>query len=172
MGVPSFLDRLISHNLWGKYFYKTIISYYYKYFNCNFRISFFPIFCLYCVFAAICRKLNCVFPIEWKQTARGEKTLLIEGACRIGKSAIVEEFAKHEYKSYILIDFNDASNIVFDAFDKYFGDLDTFFMLLSTEYGKQLYPGKSLIIFDGVQKFPKARQSRQGLYHSPEKSFC
>ena len=97
--------------------------------------------------------------IEWKKTARGEKALLIEGARRIGKSTIAEEFGKHEYKSYILIDFNDASNVVFDAFDKYLGDLDTFFMILSTEYGKQLYPGESLIIFDEVQKFPKARQS-------------
>lgn len=97
--------------------------------------------------------------LEWKQNARGEKALLIEGARRIGKSTIVEEFAKSEYKSYILIDFNDASDIVFDAFDKYLGDLDTFFMILSTEYGKQLYPGESLIIFDEVQRFPKARQS-------------
>lgn len=97
--------------------------------------------------------------LEWKRTARGEKAILIEGARRIGKSTIAEEFGKHEYKSYILIDFNDASNVVFDAFDKYLGDLDTFFMILSTEYGKQLYPGESLIIFDEVQKFPKARQS-------------
>jgi predicted AAA+ superfamily ATPase len=97
--------------------------------------------------------------LEWKNTSRGEKALLIEGARRIGKSTIAEEFAKHEYKSYILIDFNDASKVVYDAFDKYLGDLDTFFMILSTEYGKQLYPGESLIIFDEVQRFPKARQS-------------
>ena len=97
--------------------------------------------------------------LEWKKTTRGEKAILIEGARRIGKSTIAEEFGKHEYKSYILIDFNDASNVVFDAFDKYLGDLDTFFMILSTEYGKQLYPGESLIIFDEVQRFPKARQS-------------
>ena len=80
--------------------------------------------------------------LEWKKTARGEKALLIEGARRIGKSTIVEEFAKNEYRSYIIIDFNDASNVVFDAFDKYLGDLDTFFMILSTEYGEQLYPGE------------------------------
>ena len=97
--------------------------------------------------------------LDWKKTARGEKALLVEGARRIGKSTIVEEFAKNEYKSYILIDFNDASNVVFDAFDKYLGDLDTFFMIISTEYGKQLYPGESLVIFDEVQRFPKARQS-------------
>ena len=97
--------------------------------------------------------------LDWKKNARGEKALLIEGARRIGKSTIVEEFGRNEYKSYILIDFNDAGNIVFDAFEKYLSDLDTFFMILSTEYGKQLYPGESLIIFDEVQRFPKARQS-------------
>ena len=69
--------------------------------------------------------------LEWKKTSRGEKALLIEGARRIGKSTIVEEFAKNEYRSYILIDFNDASEIVFDAFNKYLIDLDTFFMILS-----------------------------------------
>lgn len=97
--------------------------------------------------------------LEWKQSARGEKALMIEGARRIGKSTIAEEFGKKEYKSYILIDFNDASDVVFDAFNKYLNDLDTFFMIISTEYGKQLFPGESLIIFDEVQKFPKARQS-------------
>lgn len=97
--------------------------------------------------------------LDWKNVAKGSKALLIEGARRIGKSTIVEEFAKNEYKSYILIDFNDATDIVFDAFNKYLNDLDTFFMILSTEYGKQLYPRESLIIFDEVQQFPKARQS-------------
>lgn len=97
--------------------------------------------------------------LDWKKNASGEKALMIEGARRIGKSTIVEEFAKAEYKSYLLIDFNDASDVVADAFDKYLNDLDTFFMILSTEYGKQLYPGESLIIFDEVQAFPKARQS-------------
>lgn len=96
--------------------------------------------------------------LEWKQKVKGEKALLIEGARRIGKSTIAEEFGKNEYKSYILIDFNDASKVVFDAFDKYMNDLDTFFMLISTEYGKQLYPRESLIIFDEVQRFPRARQ--------------
>ena len=97
--------------------------------------------------------------LDWKKNASGEKALMVEGARRIGKSTIVEEFAKAEYKSYLLIDFNDASDVVEDAFNKYLNDLDTFFMILSTEYGKQLYPGESLIIFDEVQQFPKARQS-------------
>ena len=72
--------------------------------------------------------------LMWKQEASGEKALLIEGARRIGKSTIVEEFGKKEYKSYILIDFNDVSNVVKDAFEKYLNDLDTFFLILSTEY--------------------------------------
>lgn len=97
--------------------------------------------------------------IDWKKDGAGEKALLIEGARRIGKSTIVEEFAKREYKSYLLIDFNDASDVVKDAFNKYLSDLDTFFMLLTTEYNVTLHPKESLVIFDEIQKFPKARQS-------------
>lgn len=97
--------------------------------------------------------------LEWKAAASREKALMIEGARRIGKSTIVEEFGQKEYKSYLLIDFNDTSNVVMDAFNKYLNDLDTFFMILSTEYGKKLYPHETLIIFDEVQSFPKARQS-------------
>ncbi len=97
--------------------------------------------------------------LEWKASAAGEKALLIEGARRIGKSTIVEEFGKNEYKSFLLIDFNDASDLVLSAFEQYLNDLDTFFMIMQTEYNVKLYPGDSLVIFDEVQKFPKARQS-------------
>lgn len=97
--------------------------------------------------------------LNWKADTKGSKALFIEGARRIGKSTIVEEFAKKEYKSYILIDFNDASDVVKDAFLNYLQDLDTFFMILSTEYRTTLYPGKSVLIFDEIQQFPKARQS-------------
>lgn len=97
--------------------------------------------------------------INWKTGTKGAKALFIEGARRIGKSTIVEEFAKKEYKSYILIDFNDASDAVKDAFLNYLQDLDTFFMILSTEYRTVLYPRESVLIFDEIQKFPKARQS-------------
>ena len=107
---------------------------------------------------------------DWKDSTSGEKALLIEGARRIGKSTIVEEFGKNEYRSYLMIDFNDASDMVFSAFDQYLNDLDTFFMILQTEYNVVLYPGESLVIFDEVQKFPKARQSikklvKDGRYH-------
>lgn len=97
--------------------------------------------------------------LEWKNSARGKRALLVEGARRIGKSTIVEEFAKHEYRSYILIDFNDVSTAVLNAFNDHLGDLDTFFMILSTEYGVELFRRESIIIFDEVQRFPKARQS-------------
>lgn len=97
--------------------------------------------------------------VNWKADTKGTKALFIEGARRIGKSTIVEEFAEREYRSYILIDFNDASEAVKDAFLNYLQDLDTFFMILSTEYKTLLYPGESVIIFDEIQQFPKARQS-------------
>jgi predicted AAA+ superfamily ATPase len=97
--------------------------------------------------------------LDWKAHSSKEKALLIEGARRIGKSTIVEEFGKNEYKSYLLIDFNDASDVVTNAFERYLGDLDTFFMILQTEYNVTLYPGESLVVFDEVQMFPKARQS-------------
>lgn len=78
--------------------------------------------------------------LNWKENSADEKALMIEGARRIGKSTIVEEFGKNEYKSYLLIDFNDVSRVVKEAFEKYLNDLDTFFMILSTEYNKTLYP--------------------------------
>ena len=97
--------------------------------------------------------------LKWKNESNGEKALLIEGARRIGKSTAVEQFAKENYRSYILIDFNKASQAVFDAFNNYLNELDTFFMVISAVYGKTLYPRESLIIFDEVQAFPKARES-------------
>lgn len=97
--------------------------------------------------------------LTWKKEGNGKKALLIGGARRIGKSTIVEEFAKNEYKSYILIDFARASEAVKDYFRQYLNDLDTFYMLLSTEFGVQLHPRESVIIFDEVQMFPKAREA-------------
>lgn len=97
--------------------------------------------------------------LAWKKEGNGKKALLIGGARRIGKSTIVEEFAKNEYKSYILIDFARASEAVKDYFRQYLNDLDTFYMLLSTEFGVQLHPRESVIIFDEVQMFPKAREA-------------
>lgn len=96
--------------------------------------------------------------IDWKTSANGTKALLIEGARRIGKSTVAEELGKNEYKSYIIIDFNKASKKVLDSFDD-LRNLDIFFQTLSLEYNKRLYPRESLIIFDEIQKFPKAREA-------------
>ena len=97
--------------------------------------------------------------LAWKNEANGTKALLIEGARRIGKSTIVEEFGKKEYKSYILIDFARASDEIRDYFNLYLNDLDTFYMMLSVQYGVKLYPRESLIIFDEIQLYPKAREA-------------
>lgn len=97
--------------------------------------------------------------LDWKNESAGQKALLVEGARRIGKSTVVEEFAKQEYKSYILIDFAKASDDVKSYFYLHLNDLDTFYMLLSVHYGKELYPRESIIIFDEVQLFPKAREA-------------
>lgn len=95
--------------------------------------------------------------LNWKEKSSGKTALLIEGARRVGKSYIAEVFAKENYKSYILIDFNQAGKDVHALFDNYLRDLDVFFMYLSAIYGVTLYPGESLIIFDEVQLFPRAR---------------
>lgn len=96
--------------------------------------------------------------LRWKQETNGKKALLIEGARRIGKSTVVEAFARAEYKSYILIDFNKASTRIRRAFDD-LTNLDIFFQTLSLEYNTRLYPRGSLIIFDEIQKFPRAREA-------------
>ena len=95
---------------------------------------------------------------QWKHDNAGRSALLIEGARRIGKSTIVEEFAKKEYKSYILIDFNKASERVKSLFNDLM-DLDYIFLFLQSAYHTTLYQRESLIIFDEVQKCPMARQA-------------
>ena len=96
--------------------------------------------------------------LAWKQTTKGTKALLIEGARRIGKSTIAKEFGKKEYKSYILIDFNKASKKIIEMFDD-INQLDIFFQTIMLEYNTRLYERESLIIFDEIQKFPKARET-------------
>ncbi len=93
----------------------------------------------------------------WKQDYAGKTALLIDGARRVGKSFIAEQFAKAEYKSYILIDFNQTNDEIKDLFHNYLNDLDTLFMYLSAYYNVKLYEHESLIIFDEVQLFPRAR---------------
>ena len=96
--------------------------------------------------------------LEWKQTENGRTAILVEGARRVGKSTIVEQFAKNEYKSYILIDFNKASKRIKALFDDLM-DIDRIFLTLQNTYRVQLFERKSVIIFDEVQKCPLARQA-------------
>ena len=95
--------------------------------------------------------------LEWKQSSGGKTAILIDGARRVGKSYIAEEFARNEYKSYLLIDFNRAGKAVRDLFDQYLDDLDMFFMYLSGYYNVKLYERETLIILDEIQLFPRAR---------------
>lgn len=96
--------------------------------------------------------------LQWKQQSNGQSALMIQGARRIGKSTIVEEFAKKEYSSHIIIDFNVASATIKSLFDDLM-DLDFIFLQLQTIYNVVLKERKSVIIFDEVQKCPYARQA-------------
>lgn len=96
--------------------------------------------------------------LNWKQTRDGSTALLVKGARRVGKSTIAEEFAKNEYKSYILVDFADAPTALWEAIDN-ISDRNHFFMQLQFIYGVRLYERKSVIIFDEVQKCPKVREA-------------
>ncbi|MCQ2204458.1 MAG: AAA family ATPase [Bacteroidales bacterium] len=97
--------------------------------------------------------------LEWKQQNNGRSALMIEGARRIGKSTIVEQFAQKEYRSYILIDFNKAGKDVHQLFSSSMEDLDYLFLYLQSKYRQTLYPRESAIIFDEVQQCPLARQA-------------
>lgn len=96
--------------------------------------------------------------LEWKNERQGKTAILVEGARRVGKSTLVEEFAKNEYEKYILIDFNKAQKETMALFDD-LTDLDFIFTSLQNTYNVQLKERKSLIIFDEVQKCPLARQA-------------
>ncbi|MCI8337972.1 MAG: ATP-binding protein [Lachnospiraceae bacterium] len=100
--------------------------------------------------------------VEWKRESQGKTALLIEGARRIGKSTVAEEFAKNEYKNYILIDFSMASKDVKELFEDV-SDLDYLFLRLQLQYGVDLKERESLIIFDEIQLCPLARQAIKSL---------
>jgi hypothetical protein len=95
--------------------------------------------------------------LQWKEQWQGRTALLVDGARRVGKSWIVEDFAKNEYKSYILIDFNNVNPGIIELFELYLTDLDSFFSRLSIYTDTKLYERNSVIIFDEVQLYPKAR---------------
>lgn len=96
--------------------------------------------------------------LDWKRRSNGQTALLIDGARRVGKSFIVEQFAQQEYESHIIIDFGNAPQDILDLFIHDSSDLDLFFAKLSAFYSTILHRRKSLIVFDEVQQFPRARQ--------------
>ena len=97
--------------------------------------------------------------LEWKEKDARKVVLLIDGARRVGKSWIAEEFGRNEYESYLLIDFRLAGEEVKDMFRTQLDRLDDFFFNLSAYYNVRLFRGKSLIIFDEIQFFPRAREA-------------
>lgn len=96
--------------------------------------------------------------LEWKNNRKGQTAVLIEGARRVGKSTLARQFAENEYESYTMIDFSIAKDEVLDLFD-HIADLDYFFLQLQFRLGVSLQERKSLIVFDEVQRYPKARQA-------------
>lgn len=107
--------------------------------------------------------------LSWKEHYADRYAVLLEGARRVGKSTIAEQFAKKEYDSYLLIDFAKVGENVRKCFDD-LSDLDLFFLRLQTETNSNLTRGRSVIIFDEVQRFPRAREAikylvQDGRYH-------
>ncbi len=96
--------------------------------------------------------------LDWKKDMKGATALRLDGARRVGKSTLVTEFAKNEYKSYLYIDFSVAEKQVKEIFTQNARDLDLLFNKLSRAYGVTLHRRKSLVIFDEIQMFPFARQ--------------
>ncbi len=96
--------------------------------------------------------------INWKQTAAGKSAALVVGARRVGKSYIVEQFAKENYKSYLIIDFTRVSDEIKDLFYHQADDFDTFFTMLQTFYNTTFYHRDTVLVFDEIQAFPRARE--------------
>ncbi len=95
---------------------------------------------------------------HWKEKKAPKYSVLLEGARRVGKSTIAEEFAKQEYRSYIKVDFANITQDILDVFDD-IANLDIFFLRLQTATGITLYKRDSVIIFDEIQLMPKVRQA-------------
>lgn len=107
---------------------------------------------------------------QWKKESNGKTAALITGARRVGKSYAVEGFAKSNYKQHLVIDFSEADENLAELFSHPSHDLDSFFVMLLGYFGADLTPGQSLIVFDEVQRMPKAREMikrlvADGRYH-------
>ena len=99
--------------------------------------------------------------VAWKKRSNGTTALMIDGAKRVGKSFLCEQFAKKEYKSYIIIDFGNVPKDILELFLNDSFNLDLFFAKLSAFYSKTLYKRASLIIFDEVQPIPSRKRAYQ-----------
>jgi len=97
--------------------------------------------------------------LDWKHQSQGASALMLDGARRVGKSYIAEAFAKTEYDAYLIIDFAKVGKVVRGYFNDYLDDLDLFFMYLQAAYKVSLPRRRSVIIFDEVQRFPRAREA-------------
>lgn len=96
--------------------------------------------------------------IEWKEKYSKKYAAMLEGARRVGKSTVAEEFAKNHYRSYIKVDFANVTKDVLEVFDD-IASLDVFFLRLQAVTGVKLYPGESVIVFDEIQRAPLVRQA-------------
>lgn len=97
--------------------------------------------------------------LKWKRYEASKCALMIEGARRVGKSYIVEEFAKREYRHHLIIDFANTTKPIKELFEDKLGNLDEFFMMLEVRTGVELKRDETLIVFDEVQRFPRAREA-------------
>lgn len=118
----------------------------------------FSCFCVNMYIMAVLKRKIYNKLLEWKTTSKGSSALMIDGVRRVGKSFLCKEFAQNEYKTYILIDFGNISNELLELFTDDTSNLDLFFTKLSVLFSTPLYNRESIIIFDEVQQFPKARQ--------------
>lgn len=101
--------------------------------------------------------------LEWKREYTPEYALFLKGVRRTGKTTLAERMGKENYRSYIMISFDKASNQTKNLFVDYLEDLDTFFNILQINYHTELYPGASLIIPDEIQLYPYVRQALKTL---------
>ena len=96
--------------------------------------------------------------LEWKEKYSKKYAAMLEGARRVGKSTIAEEFARTNFKTYIKIDFANIDKELLEVFDV-ITNLDLFFLRLQTVTGVTLYENESVIIFDEIQRQPFVRQA-------------
>ena len=95
---------------------------------------------------------------EWKERSNGSTAMLVEGARRVGKSTLVKDFACREYRTHLLIDFSEENKEVQSLFDD-LSDVDRLFRGLQLNSGVEFVERDTVIVFDEVQRFPRAREA-------------